>query len=178
MSVGLVPVHHAASVVRVDSHVLGTAHRAAVLDPGRLDAPENRIELLLVDTEAEVLDGKRAVVIDEVEGQAVVDVHGRERPGSGFGPAHAKKVGEKLGRGPLVSGGNDGVIELDRHFADLLSVRARASAPRPGAVPDASLPARFTRSWPPDRATAAGAPICGSATRLRSNSLPRNWPRA
>src|SRR5207253_9157947 len=37
MPVGLVPIEHAASVFRVDSHVLGTTDGAAVLDSGRLD---------------------------------------------------------------------------------------------------------------------------------------------
>src|SRR5882672_11914957 len=113
MPVGLVPVDHAAAVVRADSHVLGAAHRTAVLDSGRLDAPENRIKLFLPDAEAEMFDGKRSVVIDEVEGQAVVDVHGRERPGSGFRPAYAEKIREKLGRRPLRS--EEHTSELQSH---------------------------------------------------------------
>ena len=37
MPVGLVPIDEAASVLRVDFHVVGTAHAAAVLDSSRLD---------------------------------------------------------------------------------------------------------------------------------------------
>ena len=92
MPVGLVPIDHAAAVLRVDLHVLGATHRTAVFDAGRLDALENRIKFFLIDTEAEVLDGKRSIVIDEVESQSVIDVYRRERSGTGLRLANSKQV--------------------------------------------------------------------------------------
>ena len=80
MPVGLIPIDDATSVLRVDLHVLRALDRTAVLDSGRPEALENRIEFFLIDPKAEVLDRKRSVVVDEVEGQAIVDVYGRERP--------------------------------------------------------------------------------------------------
>ena len=74
--VGLVPVDVATSKLRIDLHIHGSAYRAAILDSSRLDALENRIEFFVIDTEAEVLNGERPVVIDEVEGQSVVNVYG------------------------------------------------------------------------------------------------------
>ena len=92
MPVGLVPIDHAASVLRVDLHVLRAADCATVLDSSRLDAPENRIKFLLIDSKAEVLDGKRSVVIDEIESQSIIDVYRRERSRTGFRPAHTQQV--------------------------------------------------------------------------------------
>jgi hypothetical protein len=43
-----------------------------------------------------VLNGERSVVIDEVEGQSVVNVYGRERSGTTFRPTHTKEVRETL----------------------------------------------------------------------------------
>jgi len=43
MPVALVPIDHAASILRIDLHVLGTAHRAAVFDSSRPDAQETEI---------------------------------------------------------------------------------------------------------------------------------------
>jgi hypothetical protein len=67
MPVWLVPIDHAAAILRVDLHVLGATHCTSVFDAGRLNALENRIKFFLIDTEAEVLDGKRSIVIDEIE---------------------------------------------------------------------------------------------------------------
>src|ERR1700730_2650467 len=92
MAVWLVPIDHASAVLRVDLHVLRATHCTAVLDAGRLDALENRIKFFLIDTEAEVLDGKRSIVIDEIESQSVIDVYRREWSSTGFRPANAKQV--------------------------------------------------------------------------------------
>jgi Mg-chelatase subunit ChlI len=78
MAVWLVPIDHAAAVLRVDLHVRGATHCTAVFDAGRLDALENRIKFFRIDTEAEVLDGKRSIVIDEIESQSVIDEYRRE----------------------------------------------------------------------------------------------------
>ena len=97
MPVGLVPIDEAASVLRVDFHVVGTAHAAAVLDSSRLEALENGIKFSLIDSEAEMLNRKGPSVVDEVERQSIVDVHRRERSDTRFRPPHTKQVGEPLG---------------------------------------------------------------------------------
>ncbi len=115
MTVGLVPVDVA--VFLADLHVIGPAHRAAVLDAGGLDAPEYGVEFLLRDAEAEVLDGEWSMVIDEIQRQTIVDVHGGERSGTGYRPGHAEQFRKALGRCALVSRGYDDVIELYCHPA-------------------------------------------------------------
>jgi hypothetical protein len=49
------------------------------------------------------LDGKRSVVIDEIESQSVIDVYRRERSRTHFRPAHTQQVRETLGRNALIS---------------------------------------------------------------------------
>ena len=130
MPVGLVPIDHAAAVLRVDLHVLGTTHRTAVFDAGCLDTLENRIKVFLVDTEAEVLDWKRSVIIDEVEGQSVIDVHGRERPRTGFRPADTEQGRQTFGRNALISRRHDDVIEFNGHLRILSQVSEPVSGLR------------------------------------------------
>ena len=84
MPVGLVPVNVA--VLRVDLHVHGPAHPAAVRDSCLLDALKNRVEIFLADAEAEVLDGEGLGRLVDVVRQAVVDVDRSERPDAGFRP--------------------------------------------------------------------------------------------
>src|SRR5512139_227717 len=79
VTVGFIPVDVAE--LRVDTHVHRPAYRAAIGDSGRLDALKNGIELLLPDTEAEVVDRKVLIRLQEVEGQSIVDVDGRKGPG-------------------------------------------------------------------------------------------------
>ena len=115
MPVGLVPVGDAASALGIDLHVLGAAHRTAVADSGRLDAFEDRIKFVLIDPEAEVLNGKGSVVINEIESQSVIDVYGRERSGTRVRPVHTKQLREALGRNALISCGDDDVIQFYSH---------------------------------------------------------------
>ena len=69
-----------------------------------LDALENRVKGFVIDTEAKVLDWERSFVIDEVELQSIVDVYGRERPGTGLRPTHAEQIGQTPGRNALIPG--------------------------------------------------------------------------
>ena len=94
MAVGLVPVDHASAVLGVDLQVHGPSDRASVLDAGCLDAPEDCVEVLLTDAEAEVIDRKGLGRLDEVEGQTFIDVDRRERADPGFCPGYAKKIGQ------------------------------------------------------------------------------------
>ena len=56
MPVRLVPVDIAE--LRVDLHIVGPAHRAAILDAGGLDARKDGIELVLSDAKTEMVDRK------------------------------------------------------------------------------------------------------------------------
>src|SRR5262245_24185197 len=127
--VGLAPAHDAAAVVRVDPHVHRTVRGAPVPEVARLDPRHDPVELGLAHPEAIVLDGKGAVVLVEVEGQAVVHVDQAEGAYAGFRPGHAEEVGEQLGRGLPVAGRNDRVVELDAHRS---GIRVSARAPCPG----------------------------------------------
>ena len=91
-------------------------HATAVLDTGRFYAGENRVKRLLVDTEAKVLDGKRAIVVDEVESQSIIHMNRRKRSGTGFRPADTKQLRQAFGRSSLVFRGYDDVIQFDSHL--------------------------------------------------------------
>ena len=79
MPVRLVPVHDAAAVLRVHLVVDRALHIAAVVDAGRLQAAQDRVELVLADPEAIVDAGKRLAPLVEVDREAIVDVDRRER---------------------------------------------------------------------------------------------------
>src|ERR1700741_3824474 len=79
MAIRLVPVD--VSVLGVDLHVHGAAHRAPVRDAGSFDPPEDRVELLRRNAKAEMIDRKVLVRVYEVERQALVDVDRREGAG-------------------------------------------------------------------------------------------------
>ena len=96
MTVRLVPVDSAAAELRVDLHVPRPVHRAPVADAGRLDAPENRVELRLRDAETEVMDGKVLLGIDEVKRQAVVYEDRRKRSNAGRRPFNAKQLAKQF----------------------------------------------------------------------------------
>jgi hypothetical protein len=120
---GLIPVDHPPPVLRVDLHVLGATHTTAVFDAGGLDALENGIKFVLIDTEAEVLNRKWSIVIDEIECQSVVEVYGREWSGTGFRPADAEKIRQTLGSDALILCGHHDVIQFDSHWRLLSGFR-------------------------------------------------------
>lgn len=92
VTVGLVPVDHASSVFSVDLHVHWAADRASVLDAGSFDAPEDCVEVLQADAEAEVIDRKGLSRLDEVEGQTFIDVDRRERANPSFCPGDSART--------------------------------------------------------------------------------------
>jgi hypothetical protein len=67
-----------------------------VRDTGRLDARRDRVELG-VRRGSEMLDEERAVVVDEVERRAVVDIHGRTVDAA-LRPPDAEDIGGSPGR--------------------------------------------------------------------------------
>jgi hypothetical protein len=99
----------------VDFHVDGAAYRAAVFDAGRLDSLQDGVELLLADAKTVVLDGEILIGVYEVQGQAIVEVDGGERPCCRLAPWNAQELGQKLCRGGLVARRNYEVIELYGH---------------------------------------------------------------
>ena len=88
VAVGLVPVDIAD--LRVDLHIVGPAHCAAILDAGGVDAPKNGIELFLFDAKTEMVDRKIFIRIDEVERLSIVDEHRGKWPNARLRPRNAK----------------------------------------------------------------------------------------
>src|SRR5690606_21130965 len=87
---------------------VGPVGQAAGADPG-----EDLVELALADEERVVLRGDEAGLVREVERDAVdLDAEeGAER----LRRRQAEDLGQERRRGPLVAGGDDGVIERDGH---------------------------------------------------------------
>src|SRR5688572_12596322 len=72
-------------------------------------------------------DRKAVLVLVEVEGQAVADVHRRERADTGFRPGHAEQLREESRGRDAVLRRHDQVIELDHGC--LLSLKLESQAP-------------------------------------------------
>jgi len=98
MPLGFIPINHSPAVMRVDLPVHRASDSAAIVDACCLDAPEDRIELRLADAEAEMLDGKRLVRRDEIQRQAVIDVHGKERPFPRRSARNSEQISQHFGR--------------------------------------------------------------------------------
>ena len=111
-----VPVDTPPAKVPVDLRVSWTAHLAPEFDARRLDATQNCVKLLFRDAEAEVVDGKLLICIDEVKGQAIVYVDRRKRPEAHLSPFDAKQFSEQSRGSDLVARRDDGVIEMHCHF--------------------------------------------------------------
>src|SRR5262249_7101330 len=110
-----VPVNPASTELRVDLHVPRSVNRAPVPDAFCLDPTEDRVEVLLRDAKAEVIDRKMLFGVDEVERESIVDVDGRERTDARRCPGNVEQLAEKLRSGDLVARRNDRVIEMNRH---------------------------------------------------------------
>ena len=80
VSIWLVPVNHAAAVIRVNAHIDRPPHIAAIGNSGSFEATECLVELGFINAESEMIDRKIFVGLDEVERKAVVNIDGKERP--------------------------------------------------------------------------------------------------
>src|SRR5205823_2776595 len=108
MAFGLVPVDVLPAEAGVDFHVVRTVRLAAVLEPRRLDAAEDLVELLIAHVEA-VVRGLELLPIAEVEGQRLVDVDGREM--APLFPGYAQELAQEPGGGVLIVGRDDDVVQ-------------------------------------------------------------------
>lgn len=113
MSVGVVEIDAAPAAPVVDLAVGARARAAAVLDPLRLDAAEDRVELRFADLEGVVVRLELAALV-KVEGQVAVDL---DRGEMRMRPVirEPEDAGEKLGRRDLVVRRDDRVVEDDSH---------------------------------------------------------------
>src|SRR6185437_6899576 len=161
----------------VDPHV-GLAERgAAVGDARRLEPSMDRVEVGLGHAEAVVVVVE-LLAFREVDGEAVVDEHRGEGALLRGPPRHVEQGREQLRPRGGISGGNDEVIELDRH--------GRASSPRASArAVRASSGAGFDASAPrgyPCGGMKLGTSVrflfpTGPATLGRFQSLLASMPR-
>src|SRR5262245_26671360 len=113
MTVRVLPVDVLAAEARVDLHVVVATGMAAVRDVRRLDAAENRVEVMVADVKTEVVT-LESLSIGEVESQRLVDVHGREIALRRL-PGYAEQAGQGLCCVESVVGRNDHVVEPDAH---------------------------------------------------------------
>src|SRR6266542_2428038 len=97
----------------VDLHVGARARAAAIGNALVLDAGEDRVELRFADPERVMMVLEIAALV-EIEGQLVVDLDRREM-GMRTLVFEAEDPREEPGRGDLVAGWDDGVIEDDSH---------------------------------------------------------------
>src|SRR5260370_21683368 len=113
MAVRVFEIEAAAAAPLVDLQVGARAWAAAIGDALVLDPGEDRVELSLADLEGVVVVLEIAALV-EIEGQLFVDLDRREM---GMRPlvVEAENAREEPGRGDLVAGRDDGVIENDSH---------------------------------------------------------------
>ncbi len=166
MSCRLEEVQAAPAVVVVDLAWLGELGPWVVRDAGRLYPREAAVELIFGDEEGVVLRGNRLGVAGrEVERDAVAGDHRKERAKS-RADLEAEDAGEELGRDPAVLGGNDGVVELDRHRSTNVSrVTDRAVV--------AVGPGRRSRESRDASQGSGAATVDGVKVDLRSDTLTR-----
>jgi len=88
---------------------VGPVRQAAGPDP-----TEDLVELGLGDQERVVLRVDRPMVVSEIEGDVVVDLHDQERA-VGCRPVEAQDLGEERRGRMLVTHRHDGVVEVDGH---------------------------------------------------------------
>src|SRR5262249_62265254 len=113
MAVGVTEVETSTALVVVDLRGTLLERVGPVLEPTRADAPEDRIEVSLVDQEGVVLGNDRRVAcVDEVERRPVVELDD-QKVAEGFGRRQAQNVGEKGCGLPLVAAVDGRVGERD-----------------------------------------------------------------
>jgi hypothetical protein len=102
---------------------------------------EDRVELGLADQERVVLDLDFLVGLEEVERHLVRGLHTEKRP-ERHRWTEAEYLREEFGRGALVVGVNDRVVELDGHSDVPLSVMIFSSFWTRGSGSDPESPRR------------------------------------
>src|SRR3984893_10437676 len=176
VAIRVLEIEAAAAMPVVDLHVGARAWAAAIGNALVLDPGEDRVELGFADLEGVVVVLEIAALV-EIEGQLLVDLDRREvgmRP-LVFEPEDPR---EEAGRGDLVAGRDDGVIENDSHGpppADRQEMGANAT-PENSAV---SPPAQSAIGAPtPGWLSAAPAPASRSAAAARARAPSEAAPQA
>src|SRR5262249_14570525 len=113
VAVGIVEIDAAPAAPVVDVAVGARPRAATVGDALGLDPGKDRVELGLADPEGVMVRLELAARV-KIEGQRLVDLH---RGKMGMRPLvfETKDAGEELGRGDLVAGRDDRMVEGDRH---------------------------------------------------------------
>src|SRR6476660_2416437 len=115
MTVRVLPVDVLAAKAGVDLHVVVATGTAAVRDVRRLNAAEDRVEVVVADMETEVVT-LELLAIGKIEGQCLVEIDGREVT-LRFRPGYVEEVRQELRPRESVVGRNDHVVEPDDHGA-------------------------------------------------------------
>src|SRR5258705_1419168 len=124
MTVGILEVEATAAPAGVDLAVCVAVRLAPVGKCLGLHPAEDGLELLVADVKREVETqtvprrsggiAPRVRIVGEVEGEALVDLHLGEVAATRLHP-QAEDLGKEAGRGRLVLGGHDRVIQSNRH---------------------------------------------------------------
>src|SRR5262245_52448195 len=113
---GILEVEAAPAPPPVDPAVGGLVGLAAVGEPPGLHAGEDRLVLRVLHVERVVVGGDLLALVEvvgEVQRQVLVDPHLGE-VAAGL-DREAEDLGEELGRGVLVAGGHDRMVQSNRH---------------------------------------------------------------
>src|SRR5690349_17634709 len=97
MTTGILPVHAAAAVIRVDLAGPAPSRVGPVRQATRSNAAEDLVEPALIHQECVVLRMDRAVVVGEIQRDVIVHLNDEERP-VGCRLAHAEEFGQERRR--------------------------------------------------------------------------------
>src|ERR1700737_4333542 len=155
MAAGVAEIDPAATVSGVDLAWSMIARVGPVLQPAGLDLAVDHVEVVLRDQEGVMLRSDFLPVghIGIVEVRAVLDRDGHE-VAERHRTRESEQLGEKFRGLPLIAGGDDGVVELDRHCACQSTTLGSASQ-----CPSATLARSAPRRCCPGR----GTPGCTTA---------------
>ena len=109
-----IPVDAAASKLCADLHILRSANGAAVFNPSRFDAIENRVELVVSNSKAIVFNWESVVCLEEVQGQPLVNIDGEKWTRLRFPASNTQKLSQEHARSSLVSCRNNEMIKMNR----------------------------------------------------------------
>src|SRR5215831_17800109 len=113
MAVGVAKIDAAAAIPVVELTVVKTPRCAAIGQLRLANAAQDGIELGIADVEGVVVALELLGVVEK-ERERAVDTYRREMTAFRIG-IEAKNARKKLRRCPLVTGGDDGVVEGDGH---------------------------------------------------------------
>jgi hypothetical protein len=113
MAIRVAKIDAATAIPVIELTVIEAPRRAAIGELRLADAPEDGIELGIADVEGVVVALELLLVVEK-ECERIVDPYRREMALFRIG-IEVKNSREKPRRCPLIAGGDDGVVEGDRH---------------------------------------------------------------